>query len=85
MLSIPTRRPVIKALDRRAVSVVPIGGKGSRKWEVYNRCGGDLIATIHMVQGRAGKCYSYKIVREARVHKGFGSLKLCVARILEKV
>lgn len=75
-------KPIAKALDRHAVVVVRID---PRNFEIRSRKDGELVATVRSVLGKKGKAYSYKIVRDQRVHKGFTSLAAAVSRVLQKV
>lgn len=80
--SVRMTKPVFQGLDRHAVVVVRID---PRNFEIRDRRYGELLATVRSVKGAKGKAYSYKLVKEQRVHKGFQSLQACVSRVLQKV
>lgn len=75
-------KAVRKGLARSAVAVVRID---PRKFEVRVKGTRELIGVVKKVQGAGGKGYSYQLRNEPKAHKGFGSQKAAVERMLEKV
>lgn len=75
-------KAVTKGLARSAVAVLRID---PRKYEVRVKGTRELVGVVKRVQGAGGKGYSYQLASEAKAHKGFGSQKAAVERMLSKV
>jgi len=70
-----------KGLSRSAVVVVRLD---PRTYEVRVKGTRALVGMIRAVKGAGGKAYSYQIPGD-KAHKGFGSQRAAVLRMLEKV
>jgi hypothetical protein len=74
-------KPVRKGLARAAVVVVRID---PRKFEVRVKGTRELVGIVKRVNSGKGYAYAYQLMTEVKQHKGFGSQKAAVERMLSK-
>lgn len=71
-----------KGLSRSAVVVTRVD---PRKYEVRVKGTRALIGIVRRVNSGKGYAYAYQLMSEVKQHKGFGSQKAAVERMLSKV